>query len=55
MLSDVTVQGNVTLSEEAIESRLVNQFGPRLSPEQMKKARIIRVLESDLSIKGDDC
>ncbi len=55
MLSDVTVQGNVTLSEKEIESKLVEQFGPRLSPEQMKKVKIIRVLEPDLSVKGDDC
>jgi len=55
MLSDVIVQGNVTLSEKEIESKLVEQFGPRLSPEQMKKVKIIRVLEPDLSVKGGDC
>jgi hypothetical protein len=55
MLSDITVQGNVTLSEKEIEEKLVSKFGPRLTHEQMKDVRIVRVLEPDLTIKGDDC
>ena len=55
MLSDVIVQGNVTLSEKEIEALLVSQFGPRLTPEQMKNVRIVKVLEPDLTIRRDDC
>jgi hypothetical protein len=55
MLSDVTVQGNVTLSEKEIEEKLVSQFGPRLTQEEMKHVRIVKVLEPDLTIRGDDC
>jgi hypothetical protein len=55
MLSDVTMQGNVTLSEKEIEAKLVAQFGPQLSPEEMKRVRIVRVVEPDLSVMKDDC
>ena len=55
MLSDVTVQGNVTLSEQEIEAKLVSQFGPRLRQEEMKNVRIVKVLEPGLTIRGDDC
>ena len=55
MLSDVTVQGNVTLSEKEIEEKLVSQFGPRRTHEEMKNVGIVRVIESDLTIKGNDC
>ena len=55
MLSDVTVQGNVTLSEKEIEEKLVSQFGPRLTQEEMKHVRIVKVLDPDLTIRGDDC
>jgi hypothetical protein len=55
MLSDVIVQGNVTLSEKEIDAKLVAQFGPQLSPEQMKTVKIIKVLEPDLTVRGGDC
>jgi hypothetical protein len=42
-LTDVTVQGNVTLSEDEIEDTLVRHFGPKLDRKQMQNVKKIRV------------
>jgi hypothetical protein len=54
MLRDITVQGNVTLSEQEIEDKLVSQFGPKLTPEQMKNVKIVKVIQPDMSIITDN-
>ena len=49
--------GNVTLSEDEIEQRLVKEFGvfwlSKLTTEQIKDVKIVKVIQLDLSIKGE--
>lgn len=44
MLSDITIQGNKTISEK----ELISIYGNKLTKDQMKKVKIIKIIKQDI-------